>query len=378
MGHTVSFDVLIVGGGIIGCVLADRLARSGVAVALVERDCIGGAATAASMGHLVVLDDDPAELALSAWSCERWRSERDDLPSNVDYRATGTLWIARDADEFALAEAKCTRLGAANVASTLLDGAALHALEPALRGDLAGALRVTGDGVVYPPLAALHFARRAQAHGAQIVTGVAVDALQEGTVRLADGRELHAGAIVLATGCAAPDLLRCVPIRKRKGHLLITTRSAPLIAHQLVELGYAKSALGNDVESVAFNVQPRPTGQLLIGSTRQFDDNSAEINPRLLERLLDRAREFLPGLGDLQALRAWTGFRPTTPDHRPLIGAWPGKPGLWIACGHEGLGVTTAPGTAELLAALLGLAPLPFDPAPFSPARYAPELPRAA
>ncbi|MCI4569203.1 FAD-dependent oxidoreductase [Lysobacter sp. CFH 32150] len=373
-----AFDALIVGGGIVGCALADRLARAGLRVALVERDCIGGGATAASMGHLVVLDDDPAELALSAYSCARWRAERATLPPGVEYRGTGTLWIATDAEELAEAERKQARLAAHGITSDLFNVSVLRAIEPALAAHCVGGLRVPADAVIYPPVAAVHFARRAQRHGAQLLTGVAVRTLTDDGVLLDNGRALRATAIILATGCALPELLPGTPIRPRKGHLLITTRAAPLIRHQLVELGYIKSAHGDAAESVAFNAQPRATGQLLLGSTRQFDDTTAVLVPRMLQRLLDRAREFLPQLDSLVGLRAWTGFRPTTPDHRPLIGRWPARAGLWLAAGHEGLGVTTALGTADLLAAqLLGEA-LPFDAAPFDPARYAAEFAHAA
>jgi glycine/D-amino acid oxidase-like deaminating enzyme len=370
-------DAVIVGGGIVGCAIAEVLARAGVSVAVVERDCLGGAATAASMGHLVVLDDDPAELALSAYSCERWRALAPELPAAADHRATGTLWIACDDEELDEARRKQVRLAGAGIASEIVDAATLAALEPALRPGLAGALRVPGDAIVYPPVAAAHFARRAAAHGARILTGVAVDALVDGGVRLADGRILSAPAVIVANGCAAPELVRGVPIRKRKGHLLITARppagATSPVNHQLVELGYVKSAHGGDGESVAFNAQPRPTGQLLLGSTRQFDDVGSDVTPRLVARLVERGREFLPGLAALTALRAWTGFRPTTPDHRPLIGRWPACDGVWLACGHEGLGVTTALGTADLIAAQLLGRPLPFDAVPFDPARYAPE-----
>ncbi|WP_257389351.1 NAD(P)/FAD-dependent oxidoreductase, partial [Tahibacter caeni] len=133
-------DVVIVGGGIVGCAIADRLARAGVAVCLVERDVLGGAATAASMGHLVVLDDDPAELALSSYSCALWRELAPLLPDNADYRTTGTLWIARDAAEMAEAERKRARLAAAGVASELLDARQLADSEPALAPGLAGGL----------------------------------------------------------------------------------------------------------------------------------------------------------------------------------------------------------------------------------------------
>ena len=85
--------------------------------------------------------------------------------------------------------------------------------------------------------------------------------------------------------------------------------------------------------------------------------------------MLARAIDFLPGLGRITAIRTWTGFRPATPDKLPLIGRWPATPGLWIAAGHEGLGITTSLGTAALLADLiLGRTPA-IDAAPFDPSR---------
>lgn len=366
-----SFDVVIVGGGIVGCALAERLARAAMTVGLFERDALGGGATAASMGHLVVLDDEPSELALSAYSCARWRALADELPATAEYRRIGTLWIAGDAVEMAEAERKQQRLAQAGIDAELVTASRLQTLEPALRGGLAGALHVAADAVVYPPLAAAWLARRAAAAGAQIRCGTAVGALGDGEVVLGDGRRVQARHIVVATGCAVPELLAGVPVRRRKGHLLITTRARPVVGHQLVELGYVQSAHAADCESVAFNVQPRPSGQLLIGSTRQFDDVASAVAPPLLARLLRRAQDYLPALAGMTALRAWTGFRPTSPDHRPLIGAWPARDGVWLACGHEGLGVTTALGTADLLAAQLLDQPPPFDAAPFAPARFA-------
>lgn len=364
-------DVVVIGAGIVGCAIAERLARDGVAVCVVERDSVGGGATASSMGHLVVLDDDPAELALSAYSCARWHDLAGELPAAAEYRRIGTLWIARNAAEMDEAQRKRVRLAGAGVAAETVDAKQLAALEPALAAGLCGALRVPGDAVVYPPVAAAWLAARAVAAGAQLRCGVAVEAIGDREVRLADGSRIATRQVIVASGCAVPELLPGVPVRRRKGHLLITTRAQPRVNHQLVELGYMQSAHGNTAESVAFNVQPRPTGQLLLGSTRQFDDQACEVTPRLIQRLVARATEFLPELADATALRAWTGFRPTTPDHRPMIGAWQSRPNVWLACGHEGLGVTTALGTADLLAALWLGQPLPFDAQPYAPARFA-------
>jgi len=85
-----------------------------------------------------------------------------------------------------------------------------------------------------------------------------------------------------------------------------------------------------------------------------------------------RAQRFLPGIGELQMLRAWTGLRPATSDGRPAIGRIPGRrhANQWVATGHEGLGLTTASGTARVwLDLLLGRAP-EIDPAPYDPARF--------
>ena len=69
----------------------------------------------------------------------------------------------------------------------------------------------------------------------------------------------------------------------------------------------------------------------------------------MLVRMLQRAQEYMPGLGQMLAVRVWTGFRAATPDKLPLIGPWPGDKSVWLATGHEGLGITTSLGTARIL-----------------------------
>jgi glycine/D-amino acid oxidase-like deaminating enzyme len=162
-----------------------------------------------------------------------------------------------------------------------------------------------------------------------------------------------------------------LPIRKRKGHLVITDRYPGFVHHQLVELGYLKSAHSVSSDSVAFNVQPRQTGQLLIGSSRQFGAESTEVDQHILAAMLARARVYLPAVSTLSAIRVWTGFRAATPDKLPLIGPDPDDPTLWLATGHEGLGITTSLGTAELLADLITNQQPGIAPGPYFPSRYA-------
>src|SRR4030095_13140413 len=87
----------------------------------------------------------------------------------------------------------------------------------------------------------------------------------------------------------------------------------------------------------------RATGQMLLGSSREFVGLDASINRRIRARVIRRGLEFMPELSNLSAIRTWVGFRPATPDNLPLIGRWEAAPGLFVAAGHEGLGITTAP-----------------------------------
>ncbi|MCS0468599.1 FAD-dependent oxidoreductase, partial [Burkholderia mallei] len=128
------------------------------------------------------------------------------------------------------------------------------------------------------------------------------------------GDVLRANAVVVANGVAARALVPELPLRPKKGHLLITDRYPARVSHQLVELGYAASAHASDGTSVAFNVQPRPTGQLLIGSSRQFDTEDPRVEAPVLARMLRRALGYLPALVGLNGIRAWTGFRAASPD----------------------------------------------------------------
>ena len=123
-----------------------------------------------------------------------------------------------------------------------------------------------------------------------------------------------------------------------------------MIHHQLVELGYLKSAHSMTSDSVAFNVQPRKTGQLLIGSSRQNDIAESGVAGKILGRMLERAFEYIPSLRRASSIRTWTGFRAATPDKLPLIGPYPEDPSVLLAAGHEGLGITTSLATGRLVA----------------------------
>ena len=369
-----AYDAIVIGAGIVGAACAAECAREGLSVAIIEAGIIGGGATAAGMGHVVVMDDSEAQFALTRYSQQLWDEISEELPLEVEHDACGTIWIAADDEEMDEARRKEKFYSDRGVRVEVLDQRSLAEAEPNLRPGLIGGLRVPGDSVIYPPCAAQFFVDQAVAKGAALFVGKAVETTTGDGVRLRDGSSISAGVIVNATGSWSPTLTPGVGVKKRKGHLVITDRYPNFLRHELVELGYLKSAHSHTSDSVAFNIQPRRTGQLLIGSSRQYGVDHSKVDTSILNRMLDRAIEYLPALRTLTSLRAWTGFRAATPDKLPLIGPHVEHKRLYLATGHEGLGITTSLGTAKLLVAQIVNREPAIPVAPYLPARMAREV----
>jgi glycine/D-amino acid oxidase-like deaminating enzyme len=363
------YDAVVLGAGIVGAACALELAREGMHVAIVEQDAVGSGATAAGMGHIVVMDDSPAQFALTSYSQRLWADLCSELPPSVEYQRCGTIWVAADDEEMAEVRRKQLYYTSRGLTAEVLTSQELTDAEPHLNRPLAGGLLIPSDAVLYPPSAAGHLVAEARKLRAELVLGRTAKEARSGRVRLDNGSVLEAPILVLATGALAPDLVPGLAIRKRKGHLIITDRYPGYVRHQLVELGYLKSAHSSASDSVAFNVQPRMTGQLLIGSSRQFDAEEPGIDREIVARMIDRVCLYMPGLASLSAIRVWSGFRAATPDKLPLIGPTDDRT-VFLATGHEGLGITTSLATARLLVdSLLGRnSPIPLEP--YLPSRF--------
>ena len=210
---TAAFDVVVIGAGIAGCACARELTDAGVQVAIIESESPGSGTTAAGMGHIVVMDDSPAQLALTHYARSLWQKLADDLPPAVEYEERGTLWIAADEEEMAAVHAKHAICAQATIRSEVLDASALADAEPNLRPGLNGALFVPEDAVLYPPNAAHFLLETAEHAGAQRIRGTVTGA-GHGAITLADGTALASDHIVLATG-ADTRLAPWLPLRKR-------------------------------------------------------------------------------------------------------------------------------------------------------------------
>jgi len=364
------YDAVILGAGIVGAACALEFAKAGMAVAVIERETIAAGATGAAMGHVVVMDDSAAQFALTQYGQTLWNEIAPELPSDVEFYRPGTIWLATGEEEWIELQRKCDIYSANKLLAEMLDSQALAQAEPNLSRTLCGGLLVRSDAVLNPKRAATFLLEKATRQGASIdlILGKAVLKADHGLTVLQDGTHIHSPILINATGAFAPALNQGIAVRKRKGHLLSTEPCLGFANHQLVELGYLKSAHGSERDSVAFNVQPRMNGEMLIGSSRQFDTEDGSVEQDILDSIMHRARLFMPEIDSLRILKSWTGFRAATPDKLPLIGPTE-DPTMFLATGHEGLGITTSLATARLLADHIAGQPTGIPITPYLPSR---------
>ncbi len=362
-------DGIIIGGGIVGCACAYYLAQEGITTTIIEPGAIGGGATAAGMGHVVVMDDSEAQFALTRYSQDLWDAVYPSLPAACEVRKTGTLWVAADEEEYSHVALKSAFYAERGVPTESLDEQNLAEAEPNLSEGLRGALLVPNDSVIYPMAAARWLLDQALQSGSTLRQGEAATRIDGQTVSLRSGESIQAQFVINAAGGHAPALTAGCPIEPRKGHLIITDRHPGFVNRQIIELGYLKSAHGMSTESVAFNVQPRATGQLLIGSSRQFVGWNPEIDRNLVAKMVARALEYMPTLDNLSAIRTWVGYRAATASKLPIIEQW--QDGTYVAAGHEGLGITTCMATGRLIADMITGKPSAIDRSAFGAAQGA-------
>lgn len=342
------YDAAIVGCGIVGACIAWRLSQAGLRVGCFDQ-AVSLGATGAGMGHVALMDDSPEQMQLCLRSQQLWEEISAEMGEPSSERLNcGATWLAQDDEEWAECQAKAERYREHGVRAEAMDAAQLREFEPNLAHSILGACHVPGDWVVFQPKATGWFLSQAKRMGAEIHLGERVVSAQKGELKTESG-EWSADWLVLCPGAKTDLLPDWVPIIPRKGHLAITAKGLDLCRSQVIEMGYMKSAHSAGNESVAFNIQPRPFGQYLVGSSRQFGDENLERNPHILEQVLSGAARLLPKSALAPILRVWTGFRPSSPDHLPIIGPLPEDDMTLVAAGHEGLGITTSTATAELI-----------------------------
>lgn len=351
-----TWDVIIIGAGIIGLSLAISLRKQGLRVLVVERGEPGREASYAAAGMLVPSGTEiPPELrALAEESARRYpefvHELEDESGIKVDLREQGTILLSAGWDFPDCAQP--------------LSPDELHDLEPEL-----GVLGLVADGTVK----AAHISERSV--DPRLLVAAAIKAARHRNIDISSGSEVKAvlvsaerveGVETERSSYSAAAVVNCAgawagtvapypfPVHPVKGQMLAVVQGP---------------ALKHVVRSETVYVVPRGDGRLVIGSTLENDGYNKAINVNTIQELFQAAVELLPELEKSKKHDVWAGLRPGTPDHLPILGET-SLPGYFAATGHYRDGILLSPVTADVMTSVILNREVQCDIANFSPSRF--------
>ena len=382
------YDVIIIGGGIIGSSVAWQLSRRKKKVLVVERKDICSGSAGATDGVVGYHTKKPGlQLDLAVQSIEMFKTLNRDLETNVEYGLeAGGMQPVEDKDQWDMLEAMASEQRKSGVDIRMITAEEACSIEPNLNPDIYGALWSPTGGKVNPLAMTFGFARAAKRLGAVYLTETEVtQILTEGGravgVNTTAG-EFRADCIVDAAGAWAGKVAALagidLPVKPRKGQLLITEPIGPFLRATV------QCAMYNVIKfrpetikdptvlkiGASLSIEQQESGGLIIGGTREFADFEEENTFEAVETMVKRAVRFFPALKDVSIIRCFSGFRPYTPDGLSMMGEVRTLPGFYMAAGHEGDGIALSPVTGRLMAELIAEGKTSYDITPFSPNRF--------
>lgn len=366
-------DVVIVGGGIIGCSIAYELTRAGLAVAVVEKGQVAAEASSASAGLLVptsdLARDTPQTLELYRASLRRFVQIVPELEHetgiNTEYQRSGVLRVALSEDEAATMSAQYQRWqGDFDMELSWLDRAALHQLEPELSSAISGAIFTPEEGAINGGRLTLALARAAAGQKGQflegcLATGVRCAEKRFVALQTHDG-EIAANHLVIAAGAWSRALCEqlglAIPIAPARG--------------QMVAIRTIRRLLQHPVLSGKGGISPKADGTIFVGATVDLAGFDKRLRPADSTHLLETAASILPELRQGHIDRSWAGLRPYCEDGLPVIGMLPNWENVAVAAGHFQLGITGSAITGQVIKDLIIQGRSEQAIEPFSPARF--------
>jgi glycine/D-amino acid oxidase-like deaminating enzyme len=361
-------DVVIVGGGIMGTASAYYLAKAGAKVHLVERGPMGGAGASKSSQMAAVTWEGPQiHIDLALASRKEYLKLQEELPIDFELRKLGGLLVFLTPEDMESFKPEYENLERWGSKGQIVTAEELRKEEPHFAPGLGGGIFYEKDLGVYPMHVTEGFTASLQAMGGIAdffteVTGFEFDQ-KSGRVNgvKTDKGTIHTKNVVIAAGAWSGLVGNLaglsIPIVPRKGTLIITEPvPTGLINHELInEAGYLKSVTSAGTEAVPGSpvINRAANGNLMLGSSREYKGFDTTVDPMVMSTILARILKIVPKLGEVHAIRSWAGLRPSCKDLLPIISAVDEIGGLYIASGHEGIGITEGPITGKLVSQMI-------------------------
>lgn len=408
-----SFDVAIIGGGIMGAATAYYLSRAGVSVGLFEKGRIGGEQSSRNWGAVRQQQRHPAEIPLMMESVRIWAGLERELGQQLDWRQQGQLSIAYN-EKLLEAFSNWIPIGREfGLDTKIITPNEIRELLPHFEdGGCKGAIYTASDGCAEPEKVAAAFVGAAKINGAHIFELCSVSAIedQNGAARglVTEQGQVRANAIVVTAGAWTGRLLKplgighpslwirgsvgrtnILPIKMRElvvdGRCAYRQRPDGRVNIAVAEDGFHDLMPESAVHGVKFlplamrnwrNVRfslGKPMLRSLMGEFGNFTTHRTLDPQPDWKGLRKAAKSFFdeyPSAGSISYERGWAGYIDYMPDELPVIGEIPGRSGLYVAAGFSGHGFGMGPVVGRMMADLLQGNPVGQDLQPFRPERF--------
>ncbi len=350
-----SGHVVVIGGGIIGCSIAYYLAKSGVAVTVLERGEIGAQASGAAAGlfslwkPLAKMDAYNRLLFAGQALFTELAAELEEATGiDLEYEQSGTLRTIQHEARLRKLQPWVASCQSAGLAVELLNEEETRRREPRLAADICAALWLPNEGQVRAQHVVEAMSEAATCHGATLSPHRAVVAVQHSGARVVGvtterGESVPCDHLVIATGAWAAQcgqwLNLTLPIEPQRGQLLSLRQPVPHVNHIVIGKG--------------IYLAPKQDGTLIVGATKEAVGFDARVTAGGIFWLLDWALKLMPELEHCTVERVWAGLRPSTPDNAPILGAAPGWENVALAVGHSSFGVLLSAISGQSIAELI-------------------------
>lgn len=369
-------DVIVVGGGVVGCSIAYRLATAGRKVLLLEQRGLASGASGRNggltgEGSAMFAGVGDAVFRLTSDNLRILRDLPEEIDADFELRLPGNLDIATTKEQWDHISEAAEGQRAAGIAIELLDADETRKLVPAVSEKILGAKFAPDHGHLWPFGLVHGLANAARRHGAEIRTWTTVQALARRGERvtgvIVNGETIEADEVILATNSYTPLLLPELPkgaLVPARGQILVTQMLPPIIAHPF-GTNFDKE-YGRQV----------PGGPILCGGFRRLDEDEGlghyeeRVSAPVLSGIARCLTELFPVLRDVNIVRCWAGIMGFTADGLPLVGRMGGADGLTVAAGFNGNGFSWAAAVGLAVRDIVNGGTPAYDMAVFNPNRF--------
>lgn len=363
-------DIVVIGGGIIGAAIAYYCSKAGLDITVLEKGELASGTSSRCDGNILAIDKNPGiDSQMSLKSQELVHQLNNELDIPFEYRNPGSILVCENEEEMEAAQKWVKQQREAGLDLRMLDRQDLRNESKYFADDLLGGVECKTDSTVNPYMLTFSLFHLAQMLGTKIHTKTEVTQLMkqsDGTFRIETTNGVYtANKVVNAAGIWAPfigEMLGVhIPIVPRKGHIIVASRQQPVGLRKIQEFGYLLSKFSGERQvddttkkyGVALVFEPTASQNFLIGSSRQFNGYETKVDWNVIRCMARRAVRFFPKIGDMTYIRTYTGLRPWTEDHFPIISHVDEVPNFYVAAGHEGDGISLAAITGKVIQEML-------------------------